>query len=180
MSNFVLPSGVVLPYASSNTPEGFLACNGQAVSRTTYASLFAVLGSSHGEGDGSTTFNLPDYRGRFLRGHDNGAGRDPDAGSRTAMNTGGDSGDSVGSVQDEATAPNGLGGTTDTEPAHSHNTQGLSNRGFVAGPSVIASSTFDTVYQSGTAGDHDHSLNVTSSDSETRPINASVNYIIKT
>lgn len=50
------------------TMEGFLLCNGQAVSRTRYGALYALLGTSFGSGDGSTTFNVPDYRGCFLRG----------------------------------------------------------------------------------------------------------------
>ena len=50
------------------TMEGFLLCNGQAVSRTRYSALYALLGTSFGSGDGSTTFNVPDYRGCFLRG----------------------------------------------------------------------------------------------------------------
>ena len=66
-----IPSGVVLPFAGSGTvPTGFLLCNGAAVSRTTYADLFTTIGTTYGVGDGSTTFNIPDFRGRFLRGYD--------------------------------------------------------------------------------------------------------------
>lgn len=61
-------TGEVKAYAGSSAPEGYLLCQGQAVSRTTYASLYDVLGTSYGQGDGVTTFNLPDYRGTFLRG----------------------------------------------------------------------------------------------------------------
>lgn len=60
--------GEVKAYAGATAPTGFLFCHGQAVSRTTYSALYAVLGNSHGSGDGLTTFNLPDYRGSFLRG----------------------------------------------------------------------------------------------------------------
>lgn len=84
-------------------PQGWLLCDGSAVSRTTYACLYSVLGDIHGSGDGTSTFNLPDYRGRFQRGVDDGSGRDPDAGSRTPANPGGLSGDRVGSVQPRAT-----------------------------------------------------------------------------
>lgn len=79
-----------------------LPCNGAAVSRTTYAKLFAVIGTTHGEGDGSTTFNVPDGRGRFRRGIDEGTGRDPDVSGRTAANPGGATGDNVGSIQGHA------------------------------------------------------------------------------
>lgn len=61
-------TGEVKTYAGAAAPAGFLLCQGQAVSRATYADLYAILGASHGSGDGLTTFNLPDYRGSFLRG----------------------------------------------------------------------------------------------------------------
>lgn len=62
------PTAAVFPYAGTTAPDGWLLCDGSAVSRTTYASLFATIGTSYGSGDGSTTFNLPDYRWTFLRG----------------------------------------------------------------------------------------------------------------
>jgi len=65
-----VPPGVVAPYAGSAAPEGWLLCDGSAVSRTTYAGLFAVIGTTYGSGDGSTTFNLPDLRGRVPVGRD--------------------------------------------------------------------------------------------------------------
>lgn len=97
-----VPVGATLEYAGSVLPTGFLFCDGAAVSRTTYANLFTALGISHGQGDGVNTFNLPDYRGVFLRGVDGGAGRDPDASSRTALLAGGNTGDTVGSYQEDA------------------------------------------------------------------------------
>lgn len=63
-----LPSGTLIHYAGETIPEGFLLCNGVAVSRTTYANLFAAIGTLYGAGDGSTTFNLPDARDRVLQG----------------------------------------------------------------------------------------------------------------
>lgn len=59
-----LSPGLTMEYYGAAAPEGFLFCEGQAVSRTVYAKLFAVIGTQHGAGDGSTTFNLPDHRGR--------------------------------------------------------------------------------------------------------------------
>lgn len=69
--NEVVPTGSILPYGGSSAPSGWLLCYGQAVSRTTYADLFAVIGTAFGAGDGSTTFNAPDLRGRFPLGADN-------------------------------------------------------------------------------------------------------------
>ena len=70
------PPGAVQFFAMNTAPTGWLAANGAAVSRTTYANLFAAIGTLYGAGDGSTTFNLPDLRGTFLRGIDNGKGID--------------------------------------------------------------------------------------------------------
>lgn len=69
--------GQVCYFALPNAPTGFLPLDGRAISRTTYAALFAAIGTTYGSGDGSTTFNLPDARGEFLRGVDNGRGVDP-------------------------------------------------------------------------------------------------------
>jgi microcystin-dependent protein len=63
-----VPIGAVFHFAASTAPTGFLKANGAAVSRTTYAALFAITGTTYGVGDGSTTFNLPDLRGEFIRG----------------------------------------------------------------------------------------------------------------
>ncbi|EKT4494145.1 tail fiber protein [Pseudomonas putida] len=70
------PPGQVAAFARSTAPTGWLKANGAAVSRTTYAALFAAIGTTFGVGDGSTTFNLPDMRGEFLRGLDDGRGVD--------------------------------------------------------------------------------------------------------
>jgi len=70
------PPGSVIMVAMSNAPTGYLKCNGAAVSRTTYATLLAAIGLTYGAGDGSTTFNVPDLRGEFVRGLDDGRGVD--------------------------------------------------------------------------------------------------------
>lgn len=69
-------AGIVAWFAADTPPSGFLECNGQAVSRTTYNLLFATIGTNWGVGDGSTTFNVPDFRGYFIRGWDDSADRD--------------------------------------------------------------------------------------------------------
>lgn len=65
------PVGVIVEYGGSSAPSGWLLADGSAVSRTTYAALFAVYGTTYGSGDGTTTFNLPDKRGRIGVGKDN-------------------------------------------------------------------------------------------------------------
>ena len=71
-----VPTGSVHMMATTTVPSGYLKCNGAAVSRTTYADLFAIVGTAHGAGDGSSTFNVPDLRGEFVRGWDDSRGVD--------------------------------------------------------------------------------------------------------
>ena len=71
-----VPAGAVNAFAHSSVPSGWFECNGAAVSRSTYATLFAAISTTWGTGNGSTTFNLPDLRGEFIRGWDNSRGVD--------------------------------------------------------------------------------------------------------
>lgn len=154
------PVGSVLAYTAASAPSGYLVCDGTAYSRTTYAPLFAVIGITHGQGDGVTTFNVPDYRGRFLRMVDGSAGRDPDKASRTIMNTGGSSANNIGSVQTSAFASHNhtIAPTGGNAAFSISNSLSGSNDG--SGAAVVTAST--------------------GASTETRPINAYVNYIIKT
>ena len=63
-----VPSGMIMPFGGSSAPTGFLACDGSAISRTTYSTLFTAIATTWGVGDGSSTFNIPDLRAMFLRG----------------------------------------------------------------------------------------------------------------
>jgi microcystin-dependent protein len=67
-SNMLVPAGAIMPFAMNGAPTGWLAADGTAVSRSTYATLFAAIATTYGVGDGSTTFNVPDLRGYFVRG----------------------------------------------------------------------------------------------------------------
>lgn len=71
----IVPPGCVMEYAAANAPSGWLLCDGTAVSRTTYSALFGVIGTTYGVGNGSTTFNLPNLRGRVPVGLDPGSGQ---------------------------------------------------------------------------------------------------------
>ena len=95
------PAGAIMPFAMSSVPTGWLECNGSAVSRSTYASLFSAISDDYGAGDGSSTFNLPDLRGTFIRGFANGSSNDADRASRTNRGDG-TTGDVVGSKQADA------------------------------------------------------------------------------
>lgn len=74
--SLIMPTGVVVEFAGATAPAGWLLCYGQPVSRVTFAALFAVLGTSYGAGDGSTTFNVPDHRGAVAAGASNMGGSD--------------------------------------------------------------------------------------------------------
>lgn len=76
-TNSFMPAGAIQAFAFNTIPTGWLECNGAAVSRTTYANLFATIGTTYGAGNGVTTFNVPDLRGEFIRGWDNGRSVDP-------------------------------------------------------------------------------------------------------
>ena len=67
VANIGVPAGAIMAFAMNSVPAGWLSANGSAVSRTTYSALFAAIGTTHGAGDGSTTFNVPDLQGIFVR-----------------------------------------------------------------------------------------------------------------
>lgn len=197
--NDVFPAGIVLPYAGSTAPAGWLLCDGTSYIRNDYLRLFNAIGTAHGSLAGNA-FNVPDYRGRFLRGTDNmgsgAAGRDPNTATRTVANVGGNTGNNVGSVQTNATAKNGLGATAASSsvtgsavgldlilPSQAAGNQkiGFYQDYLTVGAGYRAVDTMAIV-------NHEHTLNgtaaaqtitVASSDAETRPLNAYVNYIIK-
>jgi microcystin-dependent protein len=150
-----LPAGIIMPYGGTTAPDGYLIADGSAVSRTTYAALYAAIGNAFGSGNGTTTFNLPDLRGRFLRGVDGTANRDPDKSTRVAMTTGGNSGNAIGSVQ------------ADQFKSHNHNIRFAGSGYQNYGVGVGSDNTQVDAAISNAGG------------AETRPINANVNYIIK-
>ena len=128
-----LPAGTLAPYAgpitvhadaasatptSSQPPAGWLWCAGQAVSRATYAALFAAIGTAYGSGDGSTTFNVPDLRGRLPIGLDNMGGTD--AGRIGLSNTLGTTGGSNTLSTSQLPSHNHDAGTLGTSSAGSH------------------------------------------------------------
>lgn len=120
-------TGTVLPFAGSTAPTGWLLCHGQAVSRTTYAALFAAIGTVYGVGDGTTTFNLPDLRGRVIAGLDNMGGSA--AGRLTNSGTGNP--DINGSVLGAAGGTDRLALTEAQMPSHTHSAYNQSAGGIL-------------------------------------------------
>jgi microcystin-dependent protein len=110
-----VPSGAVMPFAGANAPSGWLLCAGQAVSRTQFGELFATIGTTYGTGDGSTTFTLPDLRGRVVAGVDNMGGTAASRLTSTTITGGADALGEVGGSQTHT-----LTGAESGVPAHSH------------------------------------------------------------
>ena len=112
------PVGAVIDYAGSTAPAGWLLCYGQAISRSSYAALFSAIGATYGAGDGSTTFNLPDCRGRVAAGKDDmggsAAGRltGPVIGSIGGTILGNTGGEQAHTITISETAPHAHGGAT--------------------------------------------------------------------
>jgi len=120
----LVPPGTIITtafYPSLYIPPGFLPCNGAAISRTTYATLFARIGTTWGIGDGGTTFNVPDLRGEFVRGWDDGRGVDSGRGFASFQDQ-----DNVSHAHNfsDITATHFHGGNTgNVSNDHSHNYQ---------------------------------------------------------
>lgn len=157
------PIGTVVDFAGVNTPANWMLCYGQAVSRTTYAELYAAFGgatSPYGQGDGTTTFNLPDCRGRVVAGKDNMGGTSAD---RLTAPVNGDNLGSVGGAESHVlTVPqlpsHNHGGSTGLGGAHFHTVFGIQSpvtpqiQG--TGGAGPAAATVNT----STAPDHTHTI----------------------
>lgn len=112
-----LPAGCMMDYAGATEPLGWAFCYGQELSRTTYAALFTAIGTAYGAGDGSTTFNVPDCRGRVTAGDDNMGGT---AASRLTTGGGGVNGAVLGSVGGAQSHTLVAAETPVNIPAHTH------------------------------------------------------------
>jgi microcystin-dependent protein len=95
------PVGTIISFAGSTAPSGYLVCDGSEISRATYADLFSVLGTTWGAGNGTTTFNIPDLRGQFLRGFGGNTNEDPEKTTRFAKFSGGNTGNNIGTFQSD-------------------------------------------------------------------------------
>ena len=150
----LIPVGTILDYGGTQPPPGFLMCDGHPYSKQTYNQLFGVIQYSFG-GSGDT-FNVPDFRGRFARGWDDTAGNDPDAASRTPSNPGGNAGDMIGSFQ------------ADQFRSHAHTFSTWMGLATNPRPLNGGAGGYGGSYPTDAAGGN-----------ETRPVNVSVNRIIK-
>ena len=165
-------TGLIIPWPDSSVPSGFLECDGSAVSRTTYADLFAVVGTNYGSGDGSTTFNLPDLADRTCVHKSPTKAQFSTGGADTVAATGNVTGASAGNTTIDVP----------TLAAHTHSLPNSGNRGGNYGPS--GSTGFGgSTKPTGGGGAHGHSVSSATftggSDSVLQPYIAML-YIIKT
>lgn len=183
-----VPVGTIIAFAGPKTkiPDGWALCDGSQRDGTAadWKQLYDMLGTSWG-GSG-TNFNLPDLRGMFLRGVNDGRTgtySDPNAAARTAQQAGGNTADNVGSVQTDQFRQHTHTATSSTDGSHTHTW----NNGTEGDDSGSGGSNDEYTRTGGTvtdaiqaAGNHSHTITVQNSGgSETRPINAGVFYIIK-
>jgi microcystin-dependent protein len=164
---YLVPVGTSIMHNATAAPDNYLKENGAAVSRATYAALFAVIGTTFGAGDGSTTFNLPESRGEFFRGLDDGRGVD--------------SGRTIGSAQSEMIGPHAHTASTDSGGGHTHDVSinlttrygansGGAQQAWAGGDSINGNAT--VVRTTTTGGSHSHTVTVNNnSGTENRPRN---------
>ena len=173
-------TGMIAPFGRTSAPTGWIVCDGSAVSRSTYASLFSAIGTTWGSGNGSTTFNVPDLRGAYIRGTGT-AGVNSDYAGPANVDDYQD--DQNASHNHNATSSSS--GTTSNAGNHRHNVNtgyggGIWGKGAASGNVTV---TQYTTY----AGSHSHNLTVSTSttvassgSTEARVYNRGVLYCIKT
>lgn len=159
----VVPVGSVVAFAGYVPPPGWLICDGAFLPIVEYPELFQTLVFAHGRSDDGTRFRLPDYRGMFLRGVDQGSGHDPEAATRKAPGKGASEGDAVGSLQGDSVG------------AHSHNLP----EGEVKGKKRFGGKSQRTLGAEDTEITEDSLATAMVGGGETRPRNAAVYWIIR-
>lgn len=162
----IVPAGAILIFAMSGNPAGYLRANGAAVSRTTYAALFAQIGTYYGAGDGANTFNLPDLRGLFVRGLDEGRGFD--------------AGRALGTFQDSQNASHTHAASSDAQGEHTHGLLTAASGNNSSGGYVSPANVGNALSTTQPAGAHSHNITVAASGgNESRPVNIAFIYFIK-
>ena len=161
----LMPTGSIMPYAgASPAPTGYLLCNDTPISRTTYSALFDLIGTTYGSGDGSTTFNIPDLRGRVIAGQDDMGGA---SANRLTGQTGGVDGDVLGGTGGAETHTLSIA----EMPAHTHDQSLRANAAITGGGNPGVDQGITTIQTGSTGGGGAHN--------NVQPTMI-LNYIIKT
>jgi len=165
-----IPTATIVPWSSGSVPSGFLECNGQAVSRSTYAALFAIVSTTYGTGDGASTFNVPDLQNNVAVGKSNNKALASTGGANTVQSTG-----NVGGSTANATL------TVSQLASHSH-PGGASGGGSAPSyPQVGVTQNSSTGNAGGDSG-HSHNMSATFTGDSTSVLQPylTIMYIIKT
>ena len=165
-------TGTILPWSAASLPSGFLECNGTAVSRSTYSALFAIVGTTYGAGDGSTTFNTPDLQDNTPVGKSNNKALGSTGGANTVAATGNVGGSTANATLSEAQL---------ASHSHSANVGNASNLAGHFGRSSAALQNVST-QNTGSGSGHSHNMSANFSGDATsvlQPYLALI-YIIKT
>jgi len=174
-----IPTATIVPWSASSVPSGFLECNGAAVSRSTYAALFAIVGTTYGAGDGASTFNLPDLQDNVAVGKSGTKALASTGGANTVTSTG-----NVGGSTANATL------TESQLASHKHNAEQFLNGTFAGGstPNAPRAATNPPFFynlninNTGSGTGHSHNMSATFSGDATSVVQPyiAVIYIIKT
>ena len=168
-----IPTATIVPWSTSSVPTGFLECDGAAVSRSTYATLFTAVGTTYGAGDGSTTFNVPNLTDKITMGK---------SGTKALASTGGAETVAASGTIGGSTANSSL--TVAQLASHQHEILGGNTSGtqFIKLNSAQGPTTTPTHYAVGQNGAHSHNMSANFSGSATSVLQPylTVIYIIKT
>ena len=171
-----IPTATIVPWSSASVPTGFLECNGQAVSRSTYAALFAIVGTTYGAGDGSSTFLVPDLQDNVAVGKSPGKALASSGGANTVTSTG-----NVGGSTANATL------STPQLASHSHTLPFFRNppftpAGSVGGANQNSNAATKSTAASGSGSGHSHNMSATFSGDATSVLQPylTIIYVIKT
>ncbi|WP_419737404.1 phage tail protein [Pseudomonas sp. COR18] len=186
----IVPAGAVMSFPTTTAPAGFLKANGATVSRTTYAALFAVIGTQFGAGDGVSTFTLPDLRGEFIRGWSD--GRDVDAGRALGSSQGFQNASHTHTASSSAAGEHTHDASSDVAGEHTHTFTKSAGSNNTPGGYVTTANGGGALHVTNPAGAHNHTINIqaaaahahnivvdASGGSETRPRNVALLACIK-
>ena len=171
-----VPVGTILTHAANTPPSGFLECNGSAISRSTYATLFSTIQTTFGVGDGSSTFALPDLRGQFVRGWANTGSTDA---SRAFGSPQTDQNTNHTHTTDSQTLTGSVSHLSATLAQNPGSASGVFSKGSSASAVGAPSGGSGSAATLGFDGTHSHTISSSGGGTEARPTNIALMYIIK-